>query len=113
MEEWKVITFAPKYEVSNMGRIRNVKTKRILSTNPTKSHRHPQVFLRCGLFGKTQLTVSHIVYDHFCGNANEPYTTASFTAKIGHRDGNILNNKSTNLYRKNYDYSLFLRYADN
>ena len=26
MEEWKVITFAPKYEVSNKGRIRNRNT---------------------------------------------------------------------------------------
>lgn len=30
MEKWKQITFAPKYEVSNMGRIRNIRTKKVL-----------------------------------------------------------------------------------
>jgi hypothetical protein len=101
MEEWKVITFAPKYEVSNMGRIRNAKTKRILSTKPTKSHKHPQVFLHgCGVFPKMQFTVSHIVYDHFVGEEGFNNTTGNWNARIMHYDGNILNNNSNNLFRR-------------
>ena len=100
MEQWKVISFNDKYEVSDKGRIRNAKTKHILSTKPTKSHKHPQVFLHgnYGWFDKVQYTVSHIVYDHFVGEEVNR-TTGSFNARIGHYDGNILNNEATNLFR--------------
>lgn len=102
MEFWKTIRFNRNYEVSNMGRIRNAKTKHILSTKPTKSHKHPQVFLHgnCGWFDKVQYTVSHIVYDHFVGEEELNRTTGSFNARIGHYDGNILNNEATNLFRR-------------
>lgn len=102
MEEWKVITFNPNYEVSNKGRIRNRKSGHILSTKPTKSHKHPQVFLHgnCGWFDKVQFTVSHIVYDHFCKHYDFETTTGKYYTRICHHDGNILNNEASNLYRK-------------
>ena len=102
MEFWKTIRFNRNYEVSNMGRIRNAKTKHILSTKPTKSHKHPQVFLHgnCGWFDKVQYTVSHIVYDHFVGEDGFNNTTGNWNARIGHYDCNILNNEATNLFRR-------------
>ena len=99
MENWKVISFNENYEVSDKGRIRNRKTGHILSTKPTKSHKHPQVFLHGSMiFTKMQFTVSHIVYDHFVKGDDEPTTTGNWKARIGHFDGNILNNEASNLF---------------
>ena len=101
MENWKVISFNENYEVSDKGRIRNAKTKHILSTKPTKSHKHPQVFLHGSMiFPKMQFTVSHIVYDHFVGEEGFNSTTGNWNARIVHYDGNILNNEATNLFRR-------------
>ena len=36
MEEWKIYPELSNYEVSNLGRVRNIKTKRILSKNIDK-----------------------------------------------------------------------------
>ena len=96
MEIWKTVSRNNKYEVSNYGRIRNKDSGYILSTNPTKSHRHPQVFLRVhrSMYDKEQYTLSHIVFEEFVGHNTLPYG-----AKIGHRDGDIMNNKADNLYR--------------
>lgn len=99
MEEWRIISWRPLYEVSNMGRVRNRKTKRILATNPTKSHKHPQVWLYSEFWGKTeQFTLSHIVYNAFT-NDKVYYTTGKVGQRIGHRDGDIMNNKVENLYK--------------
>ena len=102
MENWKVISFNENYEVSDKGRIRNAKTKHILSTKPTKSHKHPQVFLHGNMmFDKMQYTVSHIVYDHFVKVRKRIQRHHwYFHARIGHYDGNILNNEATNLFRR-------------
>lgn len=104
MEVWKNITYAPKYDVSNLGRIRNTITKRIKSAKRTPSHRHPQVHLYTRI-GKIQLTLSRIVFDHFCADNGEritrktPYANKVKHNRIGHIDGNINNNKENNLYR--------------
>lgn len=95
MEEiWKTITLDRRYEVSNLGRVRNKKTLHILSNKPTKSHRHPQVFLAGNYRGRLQLTVSHLVWHEF---NNRPYFYGEI---IGHKDGDILNNRIDNLYLK-------------
>lgn len=102
MEVWAVIKYYGGYEVSNMGRVRNRRTKRILTTNPTKSHRHPQVFLQVCKGYKNQITLSRLVYDTFClkdgwcSGAN--YWCEVKGHRIGHKDGNILNNRADNLY---------------
>lgn len=99
MEEiWKDIDWSTCYEVSNKGRVRNKFTKHILKSKPTPSHRHPQVCLSCGLWSKMQLTLSHLVYNAF--NDNKVfYLYGHKGERIGHKDGNILNNNIENLYR--------------
>lgn len=93
-EQWKTITHDIRYEISNFGRVRNKKSGHILSCKPTKSHRHPQVFLAGNFMGRLQLTVSQLVWHEF---NNQPYL---YGKKIGHKDGNILNNHVENLYLK-------------
>ena len=106
MEQWKEITFAPKYEVSNYGRIRNKTTKKVLKPRlPRLAHWQLTIFLRCGIWGKEQHTISQIVYNHWCRDNNENptyYDSNGFKVKnnrIGHRDGDIMNNRADNLYR--------------
>lgn len=92
-EIWKKIKYFENYEISNLGKVRNVKTKRLLSVKPTKSHKHPQVFLYLHKFWKEQKTVSHLVWEHFgpCPQSASQYY------KIRHKDNNIFNNNINNL----------------
>lgn len=91
-EQWKTIKYHTKYEVSNLGRVRNKKTKRILSTNPTKAHKSPQVFLRCNLwYDKVQLTVSRLVWDAF-GSVQRKEN-----GMVLHKDKDVTNNAIDNL----------------
>lgn len=106
MEEWKVIKFAPNYEVSNEGRIRNKTTKKVLRPRqPRLNHRQLTIFLRCGRFGRAQHTISQIVYNHWCRQEGEEPSYYGYNRymvkgnRIGHRDGNVYNNKADNLYR--------------
>lgn len=92
IEIWRKIRYNKRYEVSNFGNIRNAKTKRLLAVKPTKSHRHPQVFLSRGLW-KEQRTVSHIVWEHFTPWNDKQYGYY----KIAHLDNNIYNNNIKNL----------------
>lgn len=91
-EIWKKIKYNSRYEVSNFGNIRNAKTKQLLALNPTKSHRHPQVFLSRGKW-KEQRTVSHIVWEHFAPWDDRQYRYY----QIAHLDNNIFNNNIKNL----------------
>ena len=104
MEIWKEVLNSSDYEVSNMGRIRNKKTRHILSVKPTKSHKNPQVFLG-GYYMRKQLTASHLVYDAFL---LKPYEKPLYQSmywdgvkgnRIGYKDGNVNNIKAENLYR--------------
>ena len=99
MEQWKTIEIDTRYEVSYMGRVRNKRSGHILSTKPTKSHKHPQVFLMGNIWGRLQLTVSHLVYNAF--NENDKVNSIGYGVgeRIGHLDGNILNNRIENIYR--------------
>lgn len=106
MEEWKVIEFATNYEVSNHGRIRNRRTKYVLKPITKSSHKQPQIFLQSSsIWGKAQHTISQIVYNHWCrrdGERPSYYESNGYMVKgnrIGHRDGNIMNNHPNNLYR--------------
>jgi hypothetical protein len=45
MEAWRDVTWVNGYEVSNQGRVRNKKTKRILKTYPNNRTGRPQVTL--------------------------------------------------------------------
>ena len=96
MEEWKTIDWNTRYEVSNMGRVRNKRTGRILTTNPTKSHRKPQAWLYNDYHGTTcEYSLAKIVYTTFNKNWEMWGTKHVF-----HRDGDIMNCKLENLYMK-------------
>ena len=96
MEEWRVIEFEPRYEVSNMGRVRNRNTGRILTTNPTKSHKRPQVWLYNWYHGTTcQYSLAKVVLSTFNQNVD-----MWGTKRVYHRDGDIMNCKLENLYVK-------------
>jgi hypothetical protein len=101
MEEiWRTIDWRPLYEVSNLGRVRNRKSGKILATNPTKSHRHPQVWLYSEYWqASEQFTLSHIVYNAFKEDDKVYYNNGRAGQRIGHYDGDITNNKIENLYR--------------
>jgi len=99
MEEWKTLWWNTRYEVSNMGRVRNKKSGKILTTNPTKSHRNPQVWLYTEYFSATcQYTLAKIVYWTF--NGVYPESAFALSKRINYRDGNPMNCKLENLYTK-------------
>jgi hypothetical protein len=86
MEEWKDIQEHPTYEVSNIGNIRNKKTKRIL-----KSCADNGGYLYVGLGSKCRHQKIHkLVATTFCSNINN-YPV------VDHIDRNKLNNNSSNL----------------
>ena len=98
MEEWKTLWWNTRYEVSNMGRVRNKRTSRILTTNPTKSHRKPQVWLWSDYFNETlQYTLDKLVF--FTFNRKDMYGVSIYK-RVYHRDGDIMNCKLENLYVK-------------
>ena len=109
MENWKQITFAPKYEVSNYGNIRNAKTKKLLTPRaPRPTNKQLSVFLyrECSYYRfRDQRNISQIVYNHWClkdGETPTYYDVNGFKVKnnrIGHKDGDIYNNRADNLYR--------------
>ena len=96
MEEWKTLWWNTRYEVSNFGRVRNRKSGKILATNPTKSHKKPQVWLYTDYFSTTlQYTLDKLVYFTFNGISGE------LTKKrVYHRDGDIMNCRLDKLYVK-------------
>ena len=95
MEQWKTLLWNTRYEVSNLGRVRNRKSGKILAANPTKSHKKPQIWLYTDYFGTTlQYTLSKVVYFTFNGMAAETMTNK----RVKHRDGNVMNCKLDNLY---------------
>ena len=78
-----------RYECSNLGRVRNVKTGRILKGS-VKPNGDVQVHLRTQWLENLHLLLSHVIYETFVGNAYEK--------QVRHRDGNKLNNNVNNLY---------------
>lgn len=96
MEEWRTLWWNTRYEVSNLGRVRNRKSGKILATNPTKSHKKPQVWLYTEYFNTTlQYTLDKLVY--FTFNSVSAEVT---NKRVHHRDGDIMNCKLENLYVK-------------
>lgn len=95
MEEWRTLWWNTRYEVSNFGRVRNRKSGKILTTNPTKSHKKPQVWLYTTFWGTLQYTLDRIVY--FTFNGISAQTTLK---RVYHRDGDIMNCRLNNLYVK-------------
>lgn len=94
-EEWRVIERYPKYEVSNYGRIRNIKTGRILQQafNPN-GYLMLTLYRGDGSVGRS-VRVHRIVGEAFCEN---PYDCSVDELDINHDDGDKTNNHVYNLY---------------
>lgn len=88
-ELWKAVSFLDdKYEVSNRGRIRNTKTKRLLKLSPSK---RGYLVFSCCVEGKRKLVNVHkCVAIEFIPNPNN-------LPQINHIDGNKTNPDVTNL----------------
>lgn len=94
-EQWKPIPFAPKYEASNLGRVRRgdrIKAQREFS--PSKP------YMRVKIHGKTKM-VHRCVLAAFVGDRPE--------LEVNHEDGNKRNNVLTNLswctHKANVDHA--------
>lgn len=85
-EIWLPVRNKPQYEVSSKGKVRNAKTKKILSQEITY-----RGYARVGLFGK-HYYIHRLVADAF-------YDTPNGNYDINHIDGNKLNNFIGNLER--------------
>lgn len=103
-EEWRpVVGFEKQYEVSDKGRVRNIKTGHILK--PQIASKYAQVYFRVD--GKQKwFKVHKLVAIAFIPNPNNyPY--------INHKDGNTINNNVSNLEwctpKYNVVYSIILK----
>ncbi len=87
-EVWKPYIY--NYEVSNLGRIRNIKTNRILKTS-VNSRGYESILLSLGSKGNIRCIVMHrVIAQLFLPNPDN-------LPVINHIDGNKLNNKLENL----------------
>lgn len=90
MEEWKNIKNHSRYEISNLGNVRNIKTKYILKGRLSKSG-YLQVSIRNDLTGKQENQYIHrLVAFHWIDNPKNK-------KEVNHKDGNKLNNSADNL----------------
>ena len=98
-EIWKEIPqsiywlgFKPMYEASNLGRIRNKKTGKILSYSSSNGNfNRLRVQLQATYQGgRLSFLVSHIIYSTFVGNC--------YGKHVKFKDGNTSNFNVSNLY---------------
>lgn len=92
IEKWKIIKDYPYYEASNLGRIKRIKTQKILKSGITKAKnpRPTVVLYKNGKEAKT-VSVSRIILTTFKGKPNFE------KAECNHKDGIRLHNEITNL----------------
>lgn len=88
MEQWRIIDEFPQYEVSNKGKVRNAKTKRILRTNRDEKGRERLILYKDGK--QHSRKIRRLVAEAFC----EQYYDDLYVMNI---DGDITNNDSDNL----------------
>jgi len=93
MEElWKKIVYAPNYEISNMGNIKNIKRNKLIRINYEKLKKDNKR-ARPGLSHNGQIKgyyLHRIVAEHFIDNPKN-------LPEVNHIDGNFYNNKADNL----------------
>ena len=90
MEEWKAIKNHSRYEVSNLGSVRNIKTGYVLKGRLSKSG-YLQVSIRNDFTGKQENQYIHrLVASHWINNPESK-------REVNHKDGNKLNNCVDNL----------------
>ena len=97
-EEWRIIPSYPAYEASNLGYVRNAKTKKVLYGTPRRDGSGRQYCLTVysdGFVESSQCLVMghYLVYEAFhpSYNRGDPYLC------VFHLDGNSENNKIENL----------------
>lgn len=84
------------YEVSDQGRIRNTKTRRVLKPIPHKGNRKLRVFLAVQAGGgHLEFQISHLVYGAFHPEALKH--DRLLNAVIGHKNGDSTDNRLENL----------------
>jgi len=93
MEIWKIIEYANKYEVSNLGKIRTIKTNKLRNLN-IDGHKKDNKRIRPGLINNEdknkQYYLHRIVATHFIDNQDN-------LPEVNHVDGDYYNNKTENL----------------
>jgi len=105
-EIWKEIPqsiyylgFKPIYEASNLGRIRNKNTGKILKLSPTNGNNNQlKVQLRGKYMESLSFRVSYVIYETF-RNENDP---SAYEKRIYFKDGNCHNFAFENLSLKNF-----------
>lgn len=90
LERWKVIAEASNYEVSNLGNVRNITTKKILKGRLSKSGYY-QVSVKIDATGKfCNRYIHRLVASYWIDNPENK-------KEVNHKDGNKLNNILDNL----------------
>lgn len=97
MEEWKLITDYPNYQVSNFGRIKNIKFNKLL--NPCSDGYYMNVVLSNEGKQKT-FRVHKLVAYYFCENINNYIC-------VDHKDLNKLNNHADNLRWVSFSVNMY------
>lgn len=91
-EIWKIITYAPNYEISNMGNIKNIKRNRFITVNYERLKKD-NIRARPGLSHNGKITfyyLHRIVAEHFIDNPDN-------LPEVNHIDGDYYNNRAENL----------------
>jgi hypothetical protein len=91
-EIWKKILYAPNYEISNLGNVKNIKRNKLITINYDRLKKNNKR-ARPGLSvdGKIKQYYLHrIVAEHFIDNPDN-------LPEVNHIDGNPYNNKADNL----------------
>ena len=87
-EVWSPITGHPLYSISDYGRVKNIKTNKILKNNKTTQGYYQVSLYNSGV--RKVINVHKLVALHFITNSeNKP--------QVNHKDGNKLNNTKDNL----------------
>ena len=95
MEKWIDAYEFEKYEVSDLGNVRNKRTKRILTQRPSRNG-YMSVDLYKGDGSKTTKYVHQLIMFSFNG-VHENYGNQKGKYVIDHKDNNYLNNRLDNL----------------
>lgn len=110
MEEWRAIHgYTGRYEVSNLGRVRNCKTGKILAPRPVRTKKqlpyYGNQYWQVGLM-KNGVRKNKKIHRLVCRAFHGPAPKGK--CDVNHKDGDSENNKSENLewltHRQNMDH---------